>query len=403
MADVGQGRREEINVQPAASNGGENYGWNLYEGTLLYKPGNIPAGLTFPVYEYDRTLGQSVTGGYVYRGIVPALRGTYFFGDFISGRLWSFRYNGSTITDLTDRTAELTPIGGGSIDSIASFGEDALGNLYIVDLDGEIFRLEVEQTPRLEVQSIFNVAQYARFQALDERIQLPLPPATINGIQLALLFDETFYLATNPDVASAVRAGVINSGFDHFRLFGIAEARKPSVLFDEVDYLKAYPDVAIAVSNGRLRSGLEHYLNFGVREGRDPSSAFDEQDYLLANPDVQAAVTQGLFTNGLDHYLEFGAAEGRGPHLFLFQENVYLSRYPDVAQAVKEGSITSGFDHFIIFGQREGRDPSALFNESAYLATNADVANAVDSGLLSSGFEHFIKHGRSEGRTAIAS
>ncbi len=146
IADVGQSRREEINFQPASSAGGENYGWNLYEGSLLYKPGTIPPGLTFPIYEYDHAIGQSITGGYVYRGAVSELSGTYFFGDFSSSRLWSFRYNGSTLTEFTERTAELAPVGGGSIDNIASFGEDEAGNLYIIDLDGEVFRLEVQKT-----------------------------------------------------------------------------------------------------------------------------------------------------------------------------------------------------------------------------------------------------------------
>jgi Ca2+-binding RTX toxin-like protein len=146
IADVGQSRREEINFQPASSGGGENYGWNLYEGSLLYKPGTIPPGLTFPIYEYDHNTGLSITGGYVYRGAVSQLGGTYFFGDFSAGRLWSFRYDGTTLTEFTERTAELAPVGGGSIDNIASFGEDAAGNLYIIDLDGELFRLEAKKT-----------------------------------------------------------------------------------------------------------------------------------------------------------------------------------------------------------------------------------------------------------------
>lgn len=144
IADVGQGSREEVNFQPASSRGGENYGWNLLEGTQLYRASSRPPGLVAPIYEYDRSVGQSVTGGYVYRGQIAELGGTYFFGDFSAGRLWSFRYQNGALQQFTERTSQLTP-NVGSINQIASFGEDALGNLYIVDLDGEIFRLVVRK------------------------------------------------------------------------------------------------------------------------------------------------------------------------------------------------------------------------------------------------------------------
>lgn len=150
IADVGQGRREELNFQPATSAGGENYGWNFFEGTLSYK-GTPPANLQFtsPIYEYDHSdnLGRSITGGYVYRGAIAALSGTYFWGDFTSGKLWSLRTNGSGISEFTDRTQSLRPASGsGDINRIASFGEDGAGDLYIVDLDGEIYRLVVQLT-----------------------------------------------------------------------------------------------------------------------------------------------------------------------------------------------------------------------------------------------------------------
>lgn len=144
IADVGQNQREEINFQSSSSSGGENYGWNLLEGTLPYKPGVIPPDVVAPIYEYSHSIGQSITGGYVYRGSVTELSGTYFFGDFSSSKIWSLRYNGSTVSEFTDRTAQLKPALG-SIDNIASFGEDAAGNLYIVDLDGEIYRLVVQK------------------------------------------------------------------------------------------------------------------------------------------------------------------------------------------------------------------------------------------------------------------
>ncbi len=148
IADVGQGAREEVNFQAAGSDGGENYGWRLREG-LIENPDSVaggpkPAGNVDPIYDYERGFGlfqgNSVTGGYVYRGPVLAARGHYFFGDFVSGGIWSLRAASGSATQLTDRTGQLVP-DAGNVDNIASFGEDALGNLYIIDFDGEIFKL----------------------------------------------------------------------------------------------------------------------------------------------------------------------------------------------------------------------------------------------------------------------
>ncbi len=145
IADVGQNNREEINFQPASSLGGENYGWRLREGTIPTPTGGVggvrPLGAIDPFYDYDNSIGRSVTGGYVYRGIIEALDGTYFFADFVSSKIWSLRFDGTTISEKSDRTLELKP-DVGSIDRIASFGEDAMGNLYIIDLDGEIFQIQ---------------------------------------------------------------------------------------------------------------------------------------------------------------------------------------------------------------------------------------------------------------------
>ncbi|MEM1308637.1 MAG: S8 family serine peptidase [Cyanobacteria bacterium P01_H01_bin.153] len=276
-------------------------------------------------------------------------------------------------------------------------------NLAATDLTGaDVGDASVNADSNFSFGGYVNFNQFVQFQALDEGITVPNPEVEINGLQLNLLFDETFYLSTNPDVAQVVAAGALATGFDHFREFGLQEGRNPSLLFDEAFYLSQNPDVAAAVAANDLSSGLSHYLSFGSADGRDPSALFDESDYLLNNPDVQAAVDAGAFTNGFDHYLEFGAAEGRLPDLLLFQEGFYLEANADVAAAVEAGSLSSGFEHYVRFGQGEGRDPSQLFDESAYLATNLDVAAAVEAGGLSSGFEHFVKFGRAEGRAAIA-
>lgn len=148
IGDVGQDNREEIDLIRAGSAGG-NFGWVAYEGTLQLAQQAV-AGTVFPVIEYSHgsgaTQGNSVTGGYVYRGPVESLQGQYVFGDFVAGRIWSVPAAnvalGSTLggSQFTIRTQDFAPATG-AIGNIASFGEDEAGNLYIVDFDGEIFAI----------------------------------------------------------------------------------------------------------------------------------------------------------------------------------------------------------------------------------------------------------------------
>ena len=139
IGDVGQGAREEINVSPAPNAGRAlNYGWRFMEGFLCFTPStNCNSGsLTLPVLDYPHFSGAcSVTGGYVYRGAVPALRGTYFYADFCAGFVKSFRYQNGQPTDQKEWPL-LSPTGG----SITSFGEDAAGELYITTQDGGLFK-----------------------------------------------------------------------------------------------------------------------------------------------------------------------------------------------------------------------------------------------------------------------
>lgn len=143
IADVGQNAREEIDWQSAGSAGGQNYGWRLKEGFSCYNPssGCDPLGvLTDPITQYLHTGGRcSITGGYVYRGCaIPEAYGHYFYGDYCTGEIFSFRYAGNTILDSTDRTAAL----GVDPFDLASFGEDARGELYIVGISsGTVWRV----------------------------------------------------------------------------------------------------------------------------------------------------------------------------------------------------------------------------------------------------------------------
>jgi glucose/arabinose dehydrogenase len=140
IGDVGQNRVEEIDVDPGSRRGGLNYGWRLTEGSQCFNPssGCGTAGLTPPVYEYSHSEGCSITGGVVYRGCrIPALAGTYFFADYCSALVRSFRFANGQATELRDWGSSLR-----GVDSPTSFGLDAAGELYVVDQDGEIYRLE---------------------------------------------------------------------------------------------------------------------------------------------------------------------------------------------------------------------------------------------------------------------
>lgn len=132
--DVGQNNWEEIDV---ITRGG-NYGWRIMEGfhcTPKVSPENCDqTGLIAPVVEYPRSDGVSVTGGYVYRGArFPALQGVYVYGDFGSRRIWGLRREKGTVVEK--REIGMAP------QSIASFGEDAAGELFVVGHGGLIWRV----------------------------------------------------------------------------------------------------------------------------------------------------------------------------------------------------------------------------------------------------------------------
>jgi glucose/arabinose dehydrogenase len=150
IGDVGESTWEEIDWRPGTSAGGENFGWDRYEGTVCPNPscgsqGSCTVGsYVGPILTYDHasTAGCSITGGYVYRGCrMPALSGTYFYADYCAAFIRSFVPVSGTVTNPLDRTAELAPGGGLSIGSITSFGEDARGEVLIVDGGGEIFKI----------------------------------------------------------------------------------------------------------------------------------------------------------------------------------------------------------------------------------------------------------------------
>ena len=139
IGDVGQAAWEEVDFQPAGDPGGENYGWNAYEGFHPYSGAPAPANMTLPIAEYSHFDGSgiAVTGGYVYRGAaLPQLDGVYFYGDYGTGNIW-YAYRDTTGTWQSDYFMR----GTGTV--IGSFGQDEANELYIADVgSGAIKRFE---------------------------------------------------------------------------------------------------------------------------------------------------------------------------------------------------------------------------------------------------------------------
>ncbi|NTW02736.1 MAG: glucose dehydrogenase, partial [Oscillochloris sp.] len=141
IADVGQGEVEEIDVQPVGSSGGENYGWNIMEGSRCYAAEECDqTGLTLPVASYEHSAdagGCSITGGYVYRGTrLPQIVGQYFYSDFCSGNLWALQRQGEGWHNQFIGNLGISP---------SSFGEDDAGELYVADHSGgAIYRVVIE-------------------------------------------------------------------------------------------------------------------------------------------------------------------------------------------------------------------------------------------------------------------
>lgn len=157
IADVGQNQWEEVNFQPAASTGGENYGWSCFEGSHIYnatRDCDDYGTPTSPVIEYAHNQdnnGCSITGGYVYRGALhPQMYGIYLYGDFCSGKIWGATKNASVWTSNLIIDTDF---------SISAFGEDKAGELYLASYgNGAIYRI----VPHIFADVPFNA--FARHQ-----------------------------------------------------------------------------------------------------------------------------------------------------------------------------------------------------------------------------------------------
>jgi glycosyltransferase involved in cell wall biosynthesis len=191
-------------------------------------------------------------------------------------------------------------------------------------------------------------------------------------INEAHLFDSTWYISKNRDVALAAIDGLA-----HYVAHGASEGRDPHPLFGTDWYLARNPDVATSQVNP-----LAHYIAYGAWEGRDPHPLFDTDWYLSRNPDLAQS---GM--NPLAHYVSQGASERRDPHP-LFDTDWYLSQNPDVVMAQFNPLV-----HYLMHGAWEGRDPHPLFDNDWYLSENPDVAAGHVNPLV-----HYVEYGALEGR-----
>lgn len=128
--DVGQGKYEEVDVIVK----GGNYGWRIREGAHTFKPDDRnKAELIDPIAEYGRNLGQSITGGYVYRGkAIPALQGVYLYADFQSGRFWGLKYEDGKVTWNAELEATLSDRDRSRV-NVSTFGENQQGEMFVCD------------------------------------------------------------------------------------------------------------------------------------------------------------------------------------------------------------------------------------------------------------------------------
>jgi GT2 family glycosyltransferase len=249
------------------------------------------------------------------------------------------------------------------------------------------------------------------------------------GHSPSVLFDERFYLSSNPDAGMLVAAGHCRSGFDHFCQYGYRE-RSPHWLFDDAYYGNLYDDMTVEnLELNRFYGRYDHYLRAGQREHRSAHPLFDGRFYrtkaVAAGDDAGEIDALGAFNHylarlqtpapelppsiyfdpawyaqhlalgeagacrAIEHYLCQGAPDaGDGDPVPEFSERFYLERYPDVRHLIAIGQFRNGYQHFLTYGAFELRRPSADIDLSYYRDAHSQVRNDLNAGLVRDAFAH---------------
>jgi len=176
IADVGQDAIEEVHLHRANTPAGENYGWRLMEGSQCFNPASNcnDGSLTLPAFEYSHGGGRcSITGGYRYRGSqLMSLAGSYIYGDFCSGEIFGASEN--THGEWQQEVLLETEF------AITTFGEDDTGELYVADLNGQVYALVAP----LSISPASGV--YFRSQIIDLGIAVRVPGVSVTSVAASL-------------------------------------------------------------------------------------------------------------------------------------------------------------------------------------------------------------------------
>ena len=351
IADVGQGEIEEIDYVPFATASGRNYGWRLYEGTHefdLSQPG-FPGQLTGPIFEYDHSVGRSVTGGFVYRGsaLGAANVGRYFFADFVRGRVWSLGLSldgagQATAVDLAEHTQDI------NIPDLmpSSFGADADGEIYLVSYaTGQVFRLTPGSGP-IDGPS-------------DPLMQLETPISGPSGPS---------FVARGWAID---RGSALGPGIDAVHVWAIPTNGSPAIFLGESGGLER-PDIAAQYGAKFLHAG------FSVAANNVPSGEY-----------VIVAYAHSSVTHAFQAQQMATVRIGSRPLLYIDLPSPYATfsgRFPMGGWAVDlDASSGTGVSEIQVFAQRPGED--TRFLGSATLGVpRPDIGAAFGGQFTNSGW-----------------
>jgi GT2 family glycosyltransferase len=221
------------------------------------------------------------------------------------------------------------------------------------------------------------------------------------GVQLghspSPLFDESWYLAQNPDVHELVRGGKYRSGFDHFCQHG-HRVLSPHWLFDDALYARLHDDMSLENLDLHSFAGrYDHYLRSGQFERRTAHYIFDAAHYRLRAIEAGVDPAEIDQTGAFEHFLYSlrpGAPERR-PSLY-FEPAWYLEHAQGAAADIAEHGYGSALEHYLRKPSPELFDPLPQFSEAWYRAANADVAHAIETGEYRNGYQHFVRFGAYE-------